>query len=105
MQFLFIEAAQLHIMVMPFTPYYLAERAIGLVVAVIDPRRQGFTCYRSHEADAELLLVARQQGRYVYVPKRVLVELDWAKDQASVSSADGCMARVRVGQLAQVSRS
>ena len=47
-----------------------------------------FQGYHSHFADAELTLVARQQGVYVYEPQSVLVEVDWKKDQAAVNEAD-----------------
>jgi hypothetical protein len=57
-----------------------------------------FQGYRSHFADAELTLVARQQGRYVYAPESVLVEVDWAKDQAGVNPADRSMFRARAKQ-------
>lgn len=47
-----------------------------------------FQGYHSHFADAELTLVARQQGVYAYEPQSVLVEVDWQKDQAPVNDAD-----------------
>ena len=47
-----------------------------------------FQGYHSHFADAELTLVARQQGVYAYEPQSVLVEVDWQKDQAAVNDAD-----------------
>ncbi len=57
-----------------------------------------FPGYSSHFADAELTLVARQQGRYVYAPESVLVEVDWTKDQAGVNPADRSMFRARAMQ-------
>lgn len=57
-----------------------------------------FPGYHSHFADAELTLVARQQGRYVYAPESVLVEVDWAKDQAGVNPVDRSMFRARAMQ-------
>lgn len=57
-----------------------------------------FPGYSSHFADAELTLVARQQGRYVYAPESVLVEVDWTKDQAAVNPADRSMFRARAMQ-------
>ena len=47
-----------------------------------------FQGYHSHFADAELTLVARQQGVYAYEPQSLLVEVDWQKDQAAVNDAD-----------------
>jgi hypothetical protein len=47
-----------------------------------------FQGYHSHFADAELTLVARQQGVYTYEPQSLLVEVDWHKDQAAVNDAD-----------------
>ena len=44
--------------------------------------------YRRHYADAELTLIAREQGRYVYQPDSVLVEVDWCKDSAAVDAQD-----------------
>lgn len=44
--------------------------------------------YVSHYADAELTLLALQAGVYAYEPNSVLVEVDWEKDQASVSEDD-----------------
>lgn len=57
-----------------------------------------FPGYCSHFADAELTLVARQQGQYVYAPESVLVEVDWVKDQAAVNPADRSMFRARAMQ-------
>lgn len=44
--------------------------------------------YTRHFADAELTLLAMQEGAYVYEPNSVLVELDWNKDQSTVEIAD-----------------
>jgi hypothetical protein len=44
--------------------------------------------YRRHFADAELTLLARQAGLLAYEPESVLVEVDWAKDQAAVDAED-----------------
>lgn len=47
-----------------------------------------FAGYQRHFADAELTLVAREQGAYAYEPASVLVELDWEKDSRAVDAAD-----------------
>lgn len=57
-----------------------------------------FPGYRSHFADSELTLVARQQGRYVYEPQSVLVEVDWTKDQSGVEPADRRLFKARATQ-------
>jgi hypothetical protein len=57
-----------------------------------------FPGYRSHFADTELTLVARQQGRYVYEPESVLVEVDWAKDKAGANEADRSLFKARAMQ-------
>ncbi len=57
-----------------------------------------FPGYRSHFADVELTLVARQQGRYVYEPDSVLVEVDWDKEQSGVHAPDRSLFRTRVRQ-------
>lgn len=57
-----------------------------------------FPGYRSHFADVELTLVARQQGRFVYEPNSVLVEVDWAKEQSAVHAPDRSLFRTRVRQ-------
>ena len=44
--------------------------------------------YERHFADAELTLFALQEGAYVYDPDSILVEVDWQKDQSSVSLQD-----------------
>lgn len=57
-----------------------------------------FAGYRSHFADAELTLVARQQGRYVYEPESVLLEVDWSKEQSGVHAPDRSLFRARAMQ-------
>lgn len=57
-----------------------------------------FAGYRSHFADVELTLVARQQGRYVYEPDSVLMEVDWGKDQAGVHADDRSLFKARAMQ-------
>jgi hypothetical protein len=57
-----------------------------------------FPGYRSHFADAELTVIARQQGRYVYEPASVLVELDWVKEQGVVDAADRSLFKARAMQ-------
>lgn len=47
-----------------------------------------FSGYARHYADAELTLVAREQGVYAYDPASVLVELDWDKDRRAVDAED-----------------
>lgn len=47
-----------------------------------------YSGYRRHYADAELTLIAREQGCYVYQPDSVLVEVDWGKDGAAVDPQD-----------------
>ena len=44
--------------------------------------------YKSHYADTELTLIARQQGRFAYQPNSVLVEVDWDKENAKVNYDD-----------------
>ena len=44
--------------------------------------------YRSHYADAELTLLAMQEGVYVYEPDSLLVEIDWEKDIKQVDEND-----------------
>ncbi len=70
--------------------------------------------YLSHFADTELTLIAREQGRYVYEPHSVLVEVDWEKERAPVNPGDralyasraarGFDARVHKQQLLQLFR-
>lgn len=57
-----------------------------------------FPGYRSHFADVELTLVARQQGCYVYDPDSVLMEVDWGKDQAAVHADDRSLFKARAMQ-------
>ena len=44
--------------------------------------------YQRHFADAELTLLALQNGLYAYDANSVLVEVDWDKDSSSVHPAD-----------------
>jgi len=44
--------------------------------------------YRSHYADAELTLLAMQEGVYVYEANSLLVEMDWEKDIKRVDEND-----------------
>ena len=44
--------------------------------------------YHSHFADAELTLLALNDGKYTYDPDAVLVEVDWEKDQKKVNADD-----------------
>lgn len=44
--------------------------------------------YQSHYADAELTLLAMQEGMYAYEPNSLLVELDWEKDAKHVDQHD-----------------
>jgi len=53
------------------------------------------SAYRSHYADTELTVIAREQRRYVYEPNSVLVEADWDKENASVNPADRALYRAR----------
>ena len=53
------------------------------------------SAYRSHYADTELTVIAREQGRYVYEPNSVLVEADWDKESAAVNPADRAMYKAR----------
>lgn len=57
-----------------------------------------FQGYKSHFADVELTLVARQQGRFVYEPNSVLMEVDWEKDQSGVFAPDRSLFKARVRQ-------
>ncbi len=47
-----------------------------------------FPGYKSHYADTELTLIAQEQGRYVYEPNSLLVEVDWDKDNSKVNYDD-----------------
>jgi hypothetical protein len=51
--------------------------------------------YRSHYADTELTVIAREQGRYVYEPNSVLVEADWDKESAGVNPTDRALYKAR----------
>lgn len=51
--------------------------------------------YRRHYADAELTLLAMGQGAYAHNPHSVLIEVDWAKDQAPVDAQDRALYRQR----------
>jgi len=51
--------------------------------------------YRSHYADTELTMIAREQGRYIYEPNSVLVEADWDKESAGVNPADRALYKAR----------
>ena len=53
------------------------------------------SAYKSHYADTELTVIAREQGRYVYEPNSVLVEADWDKENASVNPADRALYKAR----------
>jgi hypothetical protein len=44
--------------------------------------------YHRHYADAELTLLALQQGVYVYDANSVLIEIDWEKDRKKVDEKD-----------------
>jgi hypothetical protein len=44
--------------------------------------------YQRHYADAELTLLALQEGRYAYEPNSILLEVDWDKDSTPVDEAD-----------------
>ena len=44
--------------------------------------------YKSHYADVELTLLAMQQLKYRFEPLALLVEVDWKKEEASVSATD-----------------
>jgi len=54
-----------------------------------------YSAYRSHYADTELTVIAREQGRYVYEPNSVLVEADWDKESAAVNPADRTLYKAR----------
>jgi hypothetical protein len=47
-----------------------------------------FEGYKSHYADTELTLVAREQHRYAYEPNAVVMEVDWDKDTKPSTSVD-----------------
>jgi len=46
------------------------------------------SAYQRHFADAELTLLALQEGKYAYDPNSVLIEVDWHKDDAVVHESD-----------------
>lgn len=52
--------------------------------------------YRRHYADVELSLLAMSQGAYVHDPRSLLVEVDWAKDDAHVDAQDRALYQARV---------
>ena len=54
-----------------------------------------FEGYKSHYADTELTLIARDQGRYAYDPNAVAMEVDWNKDKASTHPDDQSLFRHR----------
>jgi hypothetical protein len=54
-----------------------------------------FAGYQSHYADAELTLIARDQGQYAYDPHAVMMEVDWNKDSAGVNMADKSLFKAR----------
>jgi len=56
------------------------------------------SAYRSHYADTELTVIAREQGRYVYEPNSVLVEADWDKESASVDPTDRALYKARAAK-------
>ena len=50
-----------------------------------------YTGYQSHYADTELTQIAKQQGRYAYAEKAIMLEVDWKKATGQgkgVSKAD-----------------
>jgi hypothetical protein len=51
--------------------------------------------YRSHFADCELTLIAREQGVYAYEPNAVVVEVDADKDTKPVNADDRSMFKAR----------
>lgn len=52
--------------------------------------------YRNHFADVEISLLAISQGCYIHDPRSLLVEVDWNKDSAPVSTQDHAYYRSRV---------
>lgn len=52
--------------------------------------------YKQHYGDTELTLIARQQQALVYHPHALLVEVDHAKDQRPVNTADHAMFQTRL---------
>lgn len=58
-----------------------------------------FEGYSSHYADTELTLIAREQGRYVYEPNAVVIEVDWDKDtKPSTNLQDKSLFQTRAQQ-------
>lgn len=51
--------------------------------------------YQRHYADVELSLLAISQGAYIYDPRSLLVEVDWAKDDARVDVRDRALYHAR----------
>lgn len=47
-----------------------------------------YSSYKKHYADAEMTLIALQQGVYIYEPNSVMLEVDWQKDQQAVNLHD-----------------
>ena len=54
-----------------------------------------FEGYKSHYADTELTLIARDQARYAYDPNAVVMEVDWSKDTAITHPDDQSLFRHR----------
>jgi hypothetical protein len=66
-----------------------------------------FEGYKSHYADTELTLIAREQHRYAYEPNAVVMEVDWNKDAAPSTSAEDkslFKARAKTGFANRVTR-
>ncbi len=57
-----------------------------------------YSGYKSHYADTELTLIARQQGRYAYQPNSVLIEVDWNKENTTVNYGDRNLYHARAMQ-------
>lgn len=51
--------------------------------------------YQRHYADVELSLLAMNEGAYIHDPRSLLVEVDWAKDSASVDAQDRALYQAR----------
>lgn len=54
--------------------------------------------YRAHYADAELTLLAMEEGRYRYEANSVLVEVDWSKDGKPTDAQDRALFAARRAQ-------
>jgi len=67
-------------------------------VKSIYPESFFFEGYKSHYADTELTLIAREQGRYAYDPNAVVMEVDWNKDTASTQQDDKSLFKLRAMQ-------